>query len=155
MKILIPSAIFILSEDIRTRKTPHPHPDTMQRNLTLILYFDFYFSKMNRSDVSPCSSVSHEGLFDFLCFDRKRNSNKRVSDAAETRIQKSMRFYRTKTGDVHFEFYSRKSDQKIVQDLLNHMIANGSLPGPGPIPLVKTSLSFQQEPALWLSVRMR
>ncbi|VVC31655.1 Hypothetical protein CINCED_3A008111 [Cinara cedri] len=56
-----------------------------------------------------------------------------------------------KTGDVHFEFYSRKSDQKIVQDLLNHMIANGSLPGPGPVPLVKTSLSFQQEPALWLS----
>lgn len=60
---------------------------------------------------------------------------------------------RPKTGDIHFEFYSRKSDQKIVQDLLNHMIANGSLPGPGPIPLVKTSLSFQQEPALWLSVR--
>lgn len=56
-----------------------------------------------------------------------------------------------KTGDVHFEFYSRKSDQKIVQDLLNHMIANGSLPGPGIVPLVKTALSFQQEPSLWLN----
>lgn len=33
------------------------------------------------------------------------------------------------------------------------MIANGSLPGP--VPLVKTALSFQQEPALWLSVRRR
>ncbi|XP_027846622.2 uncharacterized protein LOC114126804 [Aphis gossypii] len=55
-----------------------------------------------------------------------------------------------KTGDVHFEFYSRKSDQKIVQDLLNHMISNGSL-GSGTIPLVKTALSFQQEPSLWLN----
>ncbi|XP_025208811.1 uncharacterized protein LOC112604131 [Melanaphis sacchari] len=55
-----------------------------------------------------------------------------------------------KTGDVHFEFYSRKSDQKIVQDLLNHMIANGSL-GSGTVPLVKTALSFQQEPSLWLN----
>lgn len=63
--------------------------------------------------------------------------------------------FRPKTGDVHFEFYSRKSDQKIVQDLLNHMIANGSLPGPGPVPLVKTALSFQQEPALWLNVSFR
>lgn len=63
-----------------------------------------------------------------------------------------MRYCRQKTGDVHFEFYSRKSDQKIVQDLLNHMIANGSLPGPGSVPLVNTALSFQQEPALWLSV---
>lgn len=59
--------------------------------------------------------------------------------------------YRPKTGDVHFEFYSRKSDQKIVQDLLNHMISNGSL-GSGTIPLVKTALSFQQEPSLWLNV---
>uniref|UniRef100_A0A2S2QQX5 Notch 2 N-terminal-like protein n=1 Tax=Sipha flava TaxID=143950 RepID=A0A2S2QQX5_9HEMI len=56
-----------------------------------------------------------------------------------------------KTGDVHFEFYSRKSDQKIVQDLLNQMITNGSLPGPRPVPLVKTALSFQQEPSLWLN----
>lgn len=65
----------------------------------------------------------------------------------------NVKIFRPKTGDVHFEFYSRKVDQKIVQDLLNHMIANGSLPGPGSIHLVKTALSFQQEPALWLNVR--
>jgi len=39
----------------------------------------------------------------------------------------------------------------MVQEFLNLMIANGSLPGP--VALVKTALSFQQEPALLLSVR--
>ncbi|XP_050429321.1 uncharacterized protein LOC126838713 isoform X2 [Adelges cooleyi] len=60
-------------------------------------------------------------------------------------------FVESSTGEVHFEFYSRKSDHKHVQGLLNSMISNGSLPGPRPVPLVKTSLSFHQETALWLS----